>query len=217
MKNLEDRFGRFEKEVGALEIFVVFLFILLAGYAIYLVYHQKIEDALRVFLPLGALISALLVAKVASRLLAHNDIVREDERRQDVVRITHHLLAVLMDLRQRVRFSVRALREESGPMIFLIENVNVIEKRYEVFLDREIYRFLAGETIELIGRMAGPIFSLAAFTKALAEICRDNSAIIATSGGDAANESIKQLESLLKDLDILEEQIRHLRGTLEPA
>lgn len=217
MKKLEDRFGKFEGEVRALETLVVFLFCLLAGYAIYLIYHQKIEDALKAFLPLGALISALLVAKVASRLLVHNDIVREDERRQDVVRITHHLLAVLMDLRQRVRFSVRALREESGTLIFLIENVNVIEKRYEVFLDREIYRFLAGETIELIGRMSGPIFGLAAFTKALAEICRDNSAIIATSGGDAANESIKQLESLLEDLDVLEEQIRQLRGTLEPA
>lgn len=217
MKKLEERFGNFDKEVAALEMLVVFLFCLLAGYSIYLVYHQKIEDALRVFLPLGALISALLIAKVASRLLAHNNIVREDERQQDVVRITHHLLAVIIDLRQRVKFSVRALREENGPLIFLIENVNVIEKRYEVFLEREIYRYLTGETIELIGRMSAPIFGLAAFTKALAEICKDNSAIIKTSGSDAANGSIQQLESLLGDLDDLEEKIRQLRGTLEPA
>lgn len=216
MKKLEEHFGKIEKEVSALEKLVVFLFCLLAGYAIYLVYQQKIEDALKVFLPLGALISALLVAKVASRVLAHNNIVREDERRQDVVRISHHLLAVLIDLRQRVGISVHAFREGGIPPLFLIENADAIEKRYEVFLDREVYQFLSGETIELITKMSGHVFGFCVFTKTLADLSKNTSnAMLSLSEIPTSGAVIDSLELFLKDLEVLDDQIRQMRGALE--
>lgn len=218
MKKLTLLFGKLEKQVGALEILAVVMFCLLAGYAIYLVYDKKTDDALKVATPLGALISALLVAKVASRFLAHNDIVREDNRRQDIVRVTHHLLVVISDLRDRVGYAIGMFRDGGRPLIALIENADVIEKRYEVFLDREAYRFLNGETAELIGRMSGHVFGLAILAKALAEIYRGKpNIIIPASEVQTSKKVIEGLELLLKDLDVLDAQIRQLRGTLESA
>lgn len=208
---IKGHYNNLERQIFALDVFAVVLFCLLAGYAIYLVYNQKVDDALKVSMPLGALISAMLVAKVASRLLAYNVIVREEDRRQDIVRITHHLLAVISDLRNRVGYTVGMFRDGSQPLVILIENAAVIEKRYEVFLDREVYRFLSGETIELIGRMSGHVFGL----KGLAEIYRSKpNTIIPTGDHPVSKQMSEGLESLLKDLDALAEQIRHLRSTL---
>lgn len=216
MKKLKERFDRLEKEVAALEKLVIFSLCMLAGYAIYLLYHQRIEDALKVFLPLGALISAMLVAKVASRVLAHNDIVREDERRQELVRITHHLLAVLIDLRHRVGISIHALREGGTPLLFLTENAEAIEKRFELFLDRELYRFLPGKTIELITNMAGHVFGFCVYAKTLSDVSRGTAnTMLPVSENPASKSVIENLELFLKDLDVLDEQIRQLRGTLE--
>lgn len=202
-------YAKLERQICALEIFAIVLFCLLAGQAIYLVYNQKVDDALKISMPLGALISAMLVAKVASRLLAHNVILREDDRRQDIVRIAHHLLAVISDLRNRVAYTADMFRGGSQPLVILIENAAAIEKRYEVFLDREVYRFLSGETIELIGRMSGHVFGL----KGLAEIYRAKpSTKIPTGEHPVSKQMIEGLESLLRDLNVLDKQIRQLRG-----
>lgn len=214
MKKLTGRFDNLNRQVDALGIFAVVLFFLLAGYAIYLMYGQKVDDALKVSMPLAALVSALLVAKVASRLLEHNGLVREDDRRQEVVKITHHLLAVIDDLRNRIGYVVLVFREGNRPMIALFENVAVIEKRYEVFFDRDIYRYLNGETINLIGRMSGGIFGLTSFTKGVEKEFH-GSLLINIPATETSKKISENLDLLLKDLDVLDGQIRQLRGTLE--
>lgn len=216
MKKRMGHYIKLKRQVGALEIIASVMFCLLAGYAIYLVYDQKFDKALTVSMPLGAMISALLVAKVAGRLLEYNDIVRKDDRRQDIVRITHHLLSVISDLRSRVGYAISTLREGGKPLIALTENAAAIEKRYEVFFDREVYRFLSGETVALIGCMSGHVFGLATLAKALAEIYSGKPNIIISASEDLTSKNaIEGLESLLKDLDVLDSQIRQLRGTLE--
>lgn len=215
MRKLTDGYDKLDRQVCALEIFAAVLFCMLAGYAIYLVYIQRIDDALKVSMPLGALISAMLVAKVASRLLAHNVIVRVDDRRQDIVRVTHHLLIVISDLRDRVGYAIGMFRDGGRPLIALIENAAAIEKRYESLLDREVYRFISGETIGLIGSMRGHVFGLAVFAKGLDQ--DKPNTIIPTSDDPTRKKMIEGLESLLKGLDVLDVQVRQLRGTLEPA
>lgn len=216
MKKLTDDFGGQEKDVRALVWFALFLSGLFFIYAIWQLYDRNYEELLKVVMPLGALISAVLVATVASRLLTHNKIVREYDRQQDIVRITHHLIVVVSDLRDRVRFAVSSFRDGGRPLISLIENAVAIEKRYEVLIDREAYCFLSGESMELIGRMSGHVFGLAVFAKALAEIFRDKpNTMIPTSEDPEREKMIENLGSLLKDLDALEDQIRQLRGTLE--
>jgi hypothetical protein len=216
MKKRMGHFVNLERQIGVLMILVSVLFCLLAGYAIYLVYDQNFDKALTVSMPLGAMISALLVAKVAGRLLEYNDITREDDRHQDVVRITHHLLSVISDLRSRIGYAIITLRDGGRPLIALTENAAAIEKRYEVLLEREIYRFLNGETVELIGRMSGHIFGLVAFAKGLAEVYSGKPNIVIQAGTDQTmQKAIEGLESLLKDLDALDTQILQLRSTLD--
>ncbi|MDX8399560.1 MAG: hypothetical protein R8K20_04865 [Gallionellaceae bacterium] len=216
MRNLRNDFANIEKDVSALMIFAFFLVFLFYLYAIYFIWIQKIEEVLKVFMPFGALISAVLVAKVASRLLTHNKVTREEDDCKDIVRITHHLIAIVSDMRERVGFSVSLFRDGGKPWIVLIENAVVIEKRYEVLLDREAYRFLKGESVELIGRMSGSVFALTVFAKALAETCQDKiNTIIPISEDPTRVNIIEQLESLLKELDLFEVQIRQLRGRVE--
>lgn len=215
MKKLRVKYSNLEKDVRALIRFALFLSILFYIYAIYYLWNQEIKDVLEVVMPFGALISAVLVAKVASRLLTHNKIVREEDEQRDIVRITHHLIIIVSDMRNRVGSTANMLRKGGYPLILLIENAAAIEKRYEVLLDREIYRFVSGETIELIGRMSGYVVGLAVFAKALAEIYRGKSGVMPAAESPAETKSIEALESLLKDLDKLEEQIRQLRNNLE--
>ena len=144
MKNLRNDFANIEKDVSALMIFAFFLAFLFYLYAIYFIWIQKIEEVLKVFMPFGALISAVLVATVASRLLTHNKVTREEDDCKDIVRITHHLIAIIMDLRNRVEYSKDSFKKSAEPpvsVIVSIENAVVIEKRYEVLFDREAYRF----------------------------------------------------------------------------
>ncbi len=216
MKSLRDDFGNLEKDVSALMIFSLFLITLFYIYAIYYLWNRNLREVLAIVMPFGALISAVLVAKVASRLLTHNKITRAEDDHKDIVRITHHLIAIVSDLRNRVGFTVSSFRDGGRPLVVLIENAVAIEKRYEVLLDREAYRFLSGESVELIGRMSGSVFGLTVLTKALAEIFRDKvNAIIPTSEDPTREKMIESLESLLKDLDLFEDQIRQLRGTVE--
>lgn len=216
MKKLRNDFGNLEKDISALMMFALFLTTLFYIYAIYYLWNRNLEEVLAIIMPFGALISAVLVAKVASRLLTHNKIARAEDDHKDIVRITHHLIAIVSDLRNRVEFAVNSFRDGGRPLIVLIENAVAIEKRYEVLLDREAYRFLSSESVVLIGRMSGQIFSLALVAKTFAEMFRDNSnVLIPASESPSTGKMIEGYESLLNDLDALEDQIRQLRETVE--
>ena len=119
MKKLTDDFGEQEKDIRALVWFALFLSGLFFVYAIGQLFDRNDEELLKVVMPFGALISAVLVAKVASRLLTHNKIVRKEDERQDVKRITSHLLVILSDLRNRVGFAVSSFRDGGRPLIVL--------------------------------------------------------------------------------------------------
>jgi len=216
MKKLMDDYGTLEKDVRALEGFALFLVALFYTYAIYFLLDRKIEEALKIVMPFGALISAVLVAKVASRLLTHNKIAREEDEQQDIVRITNHLTVVVSDLRNRVGFAVSSFRKGGHPLIVLTENAVAIEKRYEVLLEREAYLYFSDESRDLIGRMSGYVFGLAVFAKALTAIYQDKpNTIIPASEDTTRKKLIENLGSLLKDLDSLEGQIRQLSRVSE--
>ena len=112
-------------------------------------------------------------------------------------------------MRNRVGSTANMLRKGGYPLILLIENAAAIEKRYEVLLDREIYRFVSGETIELIGRMSGYVVGLAVFAKALAEIIfGDEEAIVRLDmseyqGDDGLNRMIGGMDGTLGVLPVM--------------
>jgi len=172
-----------------------------------------------VFMPFGVLISAVLVATVASRLLTHNKVTREEDDCKDIVRITHHLIAIIMDLRNRVEYSKDSFKKSVEPpvsVIVSIENAVVIEKRYEVLFDREAYRFLSSESVELISRMSASIFTLVVTTKSWSVGGEDKrSALLASISTTEQDEAVAMLDALLKDLNALEQQVRQLREEVE--
>lgn len=215
MKKLVREYDNLEKDISHLSYFAFFILCGLVGYGIWLLYAGKIDEIWNFSGPLGALVAALLVSKVASRLLVHNSITREDDRRQDIVRITHHLIAVISDLTARVNYGAITLRDGKRPLIALTNNALAIEKRFEVFLDRELYRFLNPESVDLIERMGGTIFGLYTFSEGLREKFNGKpDLIIPSSESPERQEMVEALNALIVDLKSLEDQIWQLRESI---
>ncbi|MFZ4440038.1 MAG: hypothetical protein ACOYOS_16550 [Syntrophales bacterium] len=215
MKKLMLEYDNLEKDIVALSYFAFFMLCGLVGYVIWLLYEGKIDKIWNSSGPLGALVAALLVSKVASRLLVRNSITREDDRRQDIVRGTHHLIAVINELTERVNYAASTLRDGKRPLIALTNNAIAIEKRFEVFLDRELYRFLNPESVDLIGRMRGTIFGLYTFSEALAEKFNGKpDLIIPSSESSERQKMVEALDALIVDLKSLDDQIRQLRDAI---
>ncbi len=211
MKKLLSHYDSLERQIKALEFFAIVLFCLYTGHGVWLVLDQAISVG-EAFGRIGVIVSVLLVVKVASRQLAHNNIVREDDRRQDIVRITHHLMAVIQDLINRVSYVSKVLSKGGYPLVALTQNVDIIEKRYETLLDREIYGYISEESVDLIGKMAGSIFGMATISNGLIEALKkvDNPSI-----PNRKDDSINSLVApLLDELELLDKQIKQLRETI---
>lgn len=188
------------------------LFCLYVADGVRLVWEHGINLA-EAFGRVGIIVSVLLVATAATRQLAHSDIVREDDRRRDIVRITHHLMLVISDLHQRVSYASAVLSEGGRPLIALTKNVDVIEKRYETFFDREeIYGYLSGESADLIKGMSGHISGLTSLSDGIAEAYKkiDNAELPIRNEA----ESSRLCLPLLEQLDLLDKQVRQLRETV---
>lgn len=102
---------------------------------------------------IGALIAVVVALTIADRQA-------KNEHDQDAIRCIHHALAVINDLRGRVR-SVKLMLTEGGrPVLALTKNAAAIERRYESLYDREIYRHAPGELVDLITSLSGSFFGL---------------------------------------------------------
>jgi hypothetical protein len=81
--------------------------------------------------PIFTITSVLIVVSSASRLILFNNIIREDDRRADMVRTTHQLIAITKDLQQKI-FFLKGLLSSTETSIFALNEVSKsIQSRYE--------------------------------------------------------------------------------------
>lgn len=216
MKKLTLVFDKLDKDVTALSYFAAFLFFSNFVCVIWFVYHRDFSEISKYSGSLVVLFSVLLASKAASRQLAHNKITIIDDRIQDIVRITHHLIAVITDLKSRVHHSSELLKKDDYPLLAFTKNAIEIEKRFEVFFDRELYRFLNPKSVELIAGMAGTIFGLSVLSEGLAG--KDNitsTSKISNIESSARGNVAKALTGLLEELESLEKEIRQIRESID--
>lgn len=138
--HLVRKFERLDKDVEALSNVLLIFIVLLFARVTLLIYEHRFDELWAILAPMTALVAALLIARVASRLITNNNIIREDDRRMDIVRVTHHLLAVAQDLRARVDYVKTMLSTGNRPVFALGEIVSTIERRYETLLERDAYQ-----------------------------------------------------------------------------
>lgn len=158
---------RSERDLRAVQALVLSLLALLLAYAGLLVFQSNWGSLVSILPPLTAACAAMLVAKTATRFLNYNMLVRADDRAQDVVRVTHHALAVVNDLRGRVQYMRAALLEDSRPLAAIRQNAEALQLRYESLYDRDLYRYLSGPTIDLITNLSGSLFGISALAAGL--------------------------------------------------
>jgi hypothetical protein len=202
-----------ERDLRVIQAIVLALLAVLLGYAACLIYKQDWQTLLALLPPTTAACAAVLVAKTATRLLTYNMLIRADDRSQDVVRCIHHSMALVNDLRSRVRYMKVALIEGNRPLVALTKNADAIEKRYEALYDRELYRFLPGDVSNAIGDMSGSMFGLSALVAGIASTF-DNKAhqmLPLDTSGSRANivQACKSLEDQLNGLFSRFEELRH--------
>lgn len=211
------KFNSVDRDVSAISYFLLILIILLLSRALILIYHLRLNELWAILAPLASLVAALLVERVATRLIINNNIIEENNRRKEIVRVTHQLLAVIQDLLSRVVYFKQLLGEANRPVLALYELASTIEHRYEKLLNKtEIYQYLQGQSVDLIINMSGSIFGISILGLAIAKTTTDKPLVSSFSILPPAKEqSIAQLDILIGDLNKLIDQIYELRNSID--
>ena len=154
-------FKRSDRDLNALTYVVIAFLVLIVGRAAHLIFKCQYQELWQLLPQAIPLLSVLVVVRMANRLLSNGNIIRDDDRRHEIVRTTHHLIAIAKDLKARVGYVKAMLTEGSRPSFALVQVAKSIEERYETLLERDAYKYLPGACVDIITRMSGDIFGIA--------------------------------------------------------
>ena len=210
------RLQRLNRDVEVLNYVLVGFLLILAIQAVILVYEHHYDQLWALLPPATPLIAALLVGRVANRLIINGNITREDDRMQEIVRTTHHLIVITKDLRARVNFCNLVLKEGDRPAFALVQIAKTIEDRYETLLQREGYKYLPGKCVDIITRISGSIFGIGLLAEGVKHswVANPAAALKNVSNKDSQLPAAK-LDELMTDLEQLIEELFTLRTSID--
>lgn len=216
IESLVGDYKRSDRDIAALTYVVIAFLVLIIGRVALLVYECKFS-ALWQLLPYAVpLLSVLVVVRVANRLLLNGSIIREDDRRQEIVRTTHHLIAISKDLKARVGYVKAMLTEGGRPSIALVQIAKSIEERYETLLQRDAYKYLPGSCVDIITRMSGDVFGIVVLAEgvrlATSEKPVSGLTPISLNGGGSLP---PRFDELMNDIQQLIDQLFEVRDSIE--
>jgi hypothetical protein len=211
-------YKRSDRDIDVLTYVVIAFLFLIVGRAAQLIYECQYQAVWQLLPQAVPLLSVLVVVRVANRLLWNGNIIREDERRQEVVRTTHHLIAIAKDLKARVGY-VKAIVIEGGrPSIALVQIAKSIEDRYETLLQRDAYKYLPGSCVDIITRISGDIFGIVVLAEGIRQATSDKPALALMPippNNDRLPEA--RFDDLMKELQELVDQLFKVRQSIEAA
>lgn len=212
IRGLVSEFDRHNRYIYVVVGILNFLLFVMVGCIVYLVYARSYERLLSLIAPLISLLAALLVARVANRLIINGDIIREDDRRQEIVRTTHHLIAVVKDLKLRVGYVKSSLLDGGRPNFAIVEMAKTIESRYESLLNREVYKVLPGGCIDIISRISGGVYGISLLASGFNRVAAKNPDFaMAEVSIDQEKFPAEVLDKLMQDLQILIDELFKIR------
>lgn len=213
---LVNKFQHLERDINALSYVFIFSTLVIVGRTAQLVYECRCEQPLSLLTSAIPLLAALLVARVAKRVIVNGDIIRADDRRLDLLRTTHHLLAISQDLQARVKYVKEMLIKGGRPAFALSQIAATIEDRYETLLERDAYKFLPGTCVDIITRMSGSIFGIRMFAEGMKQISEaDPTSALKCLPNNDNPELIASLDELMADLKKLIDELFTLRASVD--
>lgn len=217
IEKLVENFDVVEREVGILTRALVFLLVLLLFRIGYFVLKLDFASAWGLVGPLSAIAGALLVSKIATRLIIHGQVLREDDRRKEIVRITHYLIVMTQDLRGRVSYLKTIMIEGDKPLPVLLSLIESIEHRFGSLFEKDLYQHLPGRSADLISDMSGSIYGITATAETLRSGSVNPLTPIRSLLGEVSAEYISNMDRLLKQIQTLTNQIYEVRMKISPS
>lgn len=218
IESLVRKFNLIEKDVNLLTKVLTILLLFIWFRACYLAYVRDFVSIWGLLGPLTSVAATLLISRIASRLIVHGQVLKEDERRQEIVKVTHQLLAVTKDLKAKVGYFNKLMREGDKPVVILVSLARSIEKRYETLYERDAYKFLQGKSVDLISNLSGSIFGILAVAEALGSTGSINLPCRIEDLAAKKSDDLKvRSEKLSDELQTLIDQIYDVRISLDAS
>ncbi len=209
-------YKRSDRDLAALTYVVIAFLIAIVGRGAMLVYECRYQELWPLLTQAVPLLSVLVVVRVANRLISHGQILREDDRRQELIRTTHHLIAITQDLHARVGYAKKMLSEGGRSTLALVKLAKSIEDRYEALLERDGFRFMPGACVDIIFRISGDIFGISFLAEGMMAATPDKPAhSLVPIPANTNRPSPPRLDELMRDLQLLLDQLFELRQSID--
>lgn len=222
MQALKERLRKFNQLEWQIEFLIqvlYFLLILIFAFIAFSVMTRKYDQLIDLFTPIIPMLAAILFAKASNRIIIDNDINKIDEKRCEILQITHYQIAIAKDLRQKIHFFKKIIEEKNieTPIVLLIEIANTIESRYEELLsEKESYRHLSGKCIDILISMSGAIFGIKTLGEGYKKIVAINQANNFKSHLSKDDENLTNtMNKVLDELEIYIDELFKLRNSIE--
>lgn len=213
---LQRAFDSLNREIRALAIVLVLFVGVLVARIMFLVRSDDIDKVWSLLPHLATVVASLLIARVANRVVVHADIGRTNEQNRDIIRTTHHLIAIAKDMHQRVGYLRKIFAEGGRPAIAMVQVAQSIEARYELLLERDSYTYLPGNCVDLITKMSGDVYGIGVIAAGINETLKGPAAALVSVPPPEKNQiPITRLDALTKEIDALLDGLFALRHSID--
>ena len=210
LRKMLSRYTIIERDLRALGLLAIGLFFVLLAASCNLLLKQDYRGASELLVWIVPLLSALIVIKVADRLIQSNAIERTEKRHLEIARICNFLITSVQDMKGRVEFLTNRLFDSHLSSESKQQLMTYIEQRYNSFFKDEFYSVLSPKVLDLVHGISGQIFGLRAVTDIHLAEGRNNS-----HKDPSSTKSMKTAtEDLNDNLECLLDELYELRKTV---
>ncbi|WP_326540737.1 hypothetical protein [Pseudorhodoferax sp.] len=165
----------------------------------------------------GALAAVIAALVISDRQIREARLLARWENMADAVKCLHHAMVVVKELQDRVSHHGSLLELGKQPVTMLTRNSEVIGRRYEALLDRELYRHLPGPVCVKISDMSGSFHGLMSVVDMLAATIQPGPLGIAVLPADIPGKESRDTAhgALMSELKELDTALRSERARLE--
>lgn len=216
---LVKRFNHLERDIQALTYVLIAFFLTLAYRAAFLINEGHYNELWSLIAPTISILAALLVASASNHLIVNDRINRMDDRNREIIRTTHHLIAICKDLHGKIYYVKLLLSDNNNtrPSFVLDKITSSIEDRYEVLLERDAFKYLPGKCIDIITSISGSIYGIRMLAEGVKHITQANPIVPLKMGrqNSGHDQMISQIDKLLTDTESLKDELFKLRESIE--
>jgi hypothetical protein len=218
IKTLLANYNRSDRDINTLTYVLIAFLLAVAGRGAVFIYDCQYQELWPLLSQAIPLLSVLVVVRVANRLISNGHILKEDDRRQELMRTTHHLIAITKDLKARVGYAKHMLSKGGRPDFAFVQIAKSIEERYESLLQRDGFRFLPGPCVDIIVRISGNIFGIGLVAEGMKlSNSEQHVRVLDPILANGSSLPLHKLDELISDLQQLLDHLFELRLSIEDS